>query len=152
MKYAISACLMGVNCKYNGGNNFNAQLMEWMKDHDYILICPEVSGGMSTPRIPSERKQNQVVNQKGEDVTSYFEKGASIELEKIKEAQCDCVIVQSRSPSCGKSLIYDGSFTKKLIPGNGVFVQKCLDNGIKVVDIEEFLTKNGKNDKKSHYN
>ena len=144
MKFAISACLMGVDCKYNGGNNYHQQLVEFMQDHEYILICPEVSGGMSTPRLPSEIKDGRVINQKNEDVTSFFEKGAQIEVNKILEAKCDYVICQSRSPSCGIHWIYDGTFSKTIVAGNGIFIRKCLENGIKVIDIEQFSNKNGK--------
>ena len=152
MKFAISACLMGINCKYNGGNNFNQELFDYMQNHEYILICPETSGGMSVPRTPSECVNDKVINQSGEDVTHYFHLGAEVEINRIKTAKIEHVICQSRSPSCGKDVIYDGTFSKRLITGNGVFVQKCIENGIDVIDIQSFLMKTVKKNKKNDDN
>lgn len=141
MKYAISSCLMGINCKYNGGNNGNEKLISFMKDKDYIIVCPEVLGGLPTPRASSEIVNGKVMNTKDEDVTAQFEKGAQIALDQIIENQIDLVITQSRSPSCGKGTVYDGTFSKKLTKGNGKFVQLLLEHNIPVMDIEDFLTK-----------
>lgn len=140
MKYAISSCLMGINCKYSGGNNLNEKLKIFMKDKEYILVCPEVLGGLSTPRACAEIVCGKVMNTDKKDVTKQFEQGARIAIEQIKDFQADIVITQSRSPSCGKGRIYDGSFTGKLTSGNGKFVQLLLDKEILVMDIEEFLT------------
>ena len=115
MKYAVSACLMGINCKYDGGNNEHIKLQEFLKDKEYILICPEVAGGMSVPRIPCEIKNGVVLNRHGEDMSEYFRLGAQKELQKLKKHKIDVVILQPRSPSCGIGQIYDGSFTKTLI-------------------------------------
>jgi uncharacterized protein YbbK (DUF523 family) len=141
MKYAISSCLMGVNCKYSGGNNGNEKLISFMKDKNYILVCPEVLGGLPTPRACSEIVNDKVINTLQEDVTAQFEKGAQLALDQILENQIDLVITQSRSPSCGKGIVYDGTFSKKLTKGNGKFVQLLLQHNIPVMDIEEFLTK-----------
>lgn len=140
MKYAISSCLMGVNCKYSGGNNLNETLKTFMKDKEYILVCPEVLGGLSTPRACAEIVCGKVMNTDKEDVTKQFEEGARIAYEQIKEFKADIVITQSRSPSCGKGQIYDGSFSGKLTSGNGKFIQFLLQKGVSVMDIEEFLT------------
>lgn len=132
MKYAVSACLMGVNCKYDGGNNLNKKLQEFLKDKEYMLVCPEVAGGMSTPRIPCEIRNGVVMNLQGEDMTGYFQLGAKKELHKMISYGVDMVILQPRSPSCGIQQIYDGTFTKCLTYGNGVFAQACIDENIEV--------------------
>lgn len=129
-KVAVSACLCGKNCKYNGGNNLNESLMVLLKNHECIEVCPEVQGGMSTPRIPSEQLNDKVINQNGEDVTAYFEKGASDALNDCLESQVDLAILKSRSPSCGINEVYDGTFSKKLILKDGVFVQKLRKTAI----------------------
>lgn len=139
MKYAISACLLGENCKYNGGNNYRAALVEFLKDKEYIVVCPEVYGGMTTPRLPSEQKGNKVFNSLHEDVTKYFEKGTRLAFSKVKEAKVDIFVGMSRSPSCGVNEVYDGTFSKTLIAGDGMFVRKCRENGIEVVDITDFM-------------
>lgn len=140
MKYAISSCLMGVNCKYNGGNNVETKLIAFMKDKEYLMICPEQLGGLPTPRASCEIVGNKIKNTLQEDVTKQFEEGAKQALKQILAFQADIVITQSRSPSCGKGFIYDGTFSKKLIDGNGKLVQLLLDHGISVVDIKDFLT------------
>lgn len=139
MKYAVSACLMGVNCKYDGGNNLNKKLQVFLKDKDYILICPEVAGGMSVPRIPCEIKNGVVTNKHGQDMSEYFNKGARKELQKIKKHNVDIVILQPRSPSCGIGQIYDGSFTKTLIHKNGVFAQMCINEKIRVLTPDDVI-------------
>lgn len=140
MRYAISSCLMGVNCKYNGGNNLNSKLKEFMKDKEYVLICPEVLGGLSTPRACCEIVNGKVMNTNHEDVTEPFEHGAQIAYQQILDFQADIVVTQSRSPSCGNGIIYDGSFSGHLIEGNGKFVQYLLEKEIPVIDVERFLT------------
>ncbi len=139
MKYAISACLLGENCKYNGGNNYREELVEFLKDKDYIVVCPEVYGGMSTPRLPSEQNGKKVINSLQEDVTSFFEKGTRLAISKLKQSQVDIFVGMSRSPSCGVNEVYDGTFTKKLIAGDGMFVRKCRENGVEVMDVEQFI-------------
>lgn len=139
MRYAISSCLMGINCKYSGGNNLCEALVAYMKGHDVLLVCPEVLGGLQTPRASAEIVQGAVMNTNQEDVTQQFITGANIALQQILDFQPDFVITQSRSPSCGKGYIYDGTFSKKLIPGNGKFVQILETNHIPVLDIQEFL-------------
>lgn len=135
----ISACLCGDNCKYNGGNNVNESLMSLLKNHTLIKVCPEVMGGLDTPRIPSEQKEDKVYNKIGEDVTEYFQKGAMIALNKCQDSQI--AILKSRSPSCGIDEIYDGSFTKTLIKGDGVFVKELKKQNIFIISSDEFVKK-----------
>ena len=139
MRYVVSCCLLGCNCKYNGGNNACEELMEYLNHHEVISVCPEVFGGLSIPRASSEIRNGKVINTKGEDVTKEFYLGAELALQQTKEFQAELVIVQPRSPSCGKGLIYDGTFQKKLIPGNGIFVEMLMKENIPVMNCDEFL-------------
>lgn len=139
MKIAVSACLVGKNTKYDGTNNYNKAVMEYLKDKEYILICPEVTGGLPTPRVPSERVNDKVINKENIDVTHNFIIGASKTLEELKKQNIELVIVKSKSPSCGYKQIYDGSFTGTIIEGNGVFTELAVKNGIQILtekDIE----------------
>ena len=139
MKIAVSACLVGKNTKYDGTNNYNKAVMEYLKDKEYILICPEVTGGLPTPRVPSERVKDKVINKENIDVTHNFVIGASKTLEELKEQNIELVIVKSKSPSCGYKQIYDGTFTGTIIEGNGVFTELAVKNGLKILtekDIE----------------
>ena len=111
MKIMVSACLLGENCKYNGGNNYNEKVMEYIKGHEVISVCPEVLGGLPTPRVPSEIVGGVVTTKDGRNVDSEFRLGAEIALKKALEEEVDLVILQSRSPSCGVKQIYDGSFS-----------------------------------------
>ncbi len=142
----VSACLMGENCKYNGGNNFSEKLSQYLKEKKYLCVCPEVEGGLPVPRNPVEIKSGTVIDKFGNDYTQNFQSGAENCLKKIDDylkknpdEKIECAILQARSPSCGKGKIYDGSFTKTLIDGNGIFVQKLLDRGIKCLTLDELL-------------
>lgn len=136
MKIAVSACLLGENCKYNGGNNYNRKLADFVKDHEIISLCPEVLGGLPTPRPPAEIVNGLVKQKDGISVDDEFKKGAKRALDIIKKNKVDLVILQSRSPSCGVNNIYDGSFTGNLIEGNGVFAKILEENNIKAIDVE----------------
>ena len=142
MKVGVSACLVGKNTKYDGGNNYNKYVMEYLKDKDVILICPEVFGGLPTPRIPSEQLNDKVINSKNEDVTKQFNDGALISLKKLQEENVNVLILKERSPSCGYKKIYDGTFSKTIIDGNGVFASLALKNGFTIYtesDIENII-------------
>ncbi len=136
----VSACLAGVKCNYKQQSNPYQQIVEMVTSGLAIPVCPEQLGGLPTPRIPAEIISNKVINKNGEDVTKQFRFGAQEALRIARMAKCDEAILKSNSPSCGVGLIYNGSFERKLIQGNGVFAQLLLDNGIKVVsekDLEE---------------
>ncbi|WP_031554790.1 DUF523 domain-containing protein [Oribacterium sp. FC2011] len=137
MKILVSACLLGRDCKYNGGNNYSEKVAEYVKGHDVIPVCPEVAGGLPIPRIPCEIVGGTVTNRNGESKDREFRAGADICLKKALEEKVDLAILQSRSPSCGVKQIYDGSFTGKLIPGKGVFAEMLSENGIKIIDLED---------------
>ena len=137
MKIAVSECLLGENCKYNGGNNYSKKLLEFLRNHQVISICPEVLGGLPTPRKPAEIVGGEVKLEDGRSVDYEFKKGAQIALDKVIDNQVDLVILQSRSPSCGVNKIYDGSFLGKLIDGKGVFAKLLEENDIDVIDVED---------------
>ncbi len=137
MKIAVSACLLGKNCKYNGGNNYSKKVSDYIKGHEAVPVCPEVLGGLSTPREPAEIVNGRVSHKDGTSVDKEFRQGAETALRIVKEQQIDLVILQARSPSCGVNTIYDGSFSGKIIPGQGVFAELLKKNGIKVIDAED---------------
>ncbi|MDO4466048.1 MAG: DUF523 domain-containing protein [Bacillota bacterium] len=138
MKILVSACLLGENCKYNGGNNKSIKLLSYLKNHEVISVCPEVLGGLSIPRIPCEIRNGEVINKEGVSCDQEFRKGAKIALQSAINEKIDLAILQSRSPSCGIKQIYSGTFSKELIDGSGVFAQLLMENGFKVLDIEDF--------------
>jgi uncharacterized protein YbbK (DUF523 family) len=129
----ISSCLMGLYCRYNGELVQVKNIKALMNKYHLIPICPEIMGGMGTPRNPSERKGSKVFDSSGKDVTEYFEMGASETLKLAKLYNCKYAILKERSPSCGYGKIYDGNFTGKLIIGNGVTADLLSANGIKVL-------------------
>lgn len=137
MKIAVSACLLGENCKYNGGNNLNEKVMKFVEGHDVIPVCPEVLGGLTTPREPSEIVNGIVSHRDGTVVDKEFRKGAEMALRIVEEQKAELVILQSRSPSCGVNSIYDGSFSGTIISGKGVFAELLQEKGIKVIDVAD---------------
>lgn len=135
----ISACLLGENCKYDGTNNEIKKLKNLSKYYDLVLFCPEVSGGLKTPRYKSEIKDNKVINEKNKDVTDFFQDGAYWAYVICMKHKIKLAILKEKSPSCGVNQIYDGSFSSKLIDGQGITTKKLIDNGIKVINEEEGL-------------
>jgi len=133
----VSACLLGKNCKYNGGNNLNQSVLGFIEGHEVIGVCPEQLGGLSTPRLPAEIVDGVVTNKEGVSVDNEFRKGAQEALAVALENKVDLAILQSRSPSCGVKEIYDGSFSGKKIKGQGVFAKLLSARGIKVLDAED---------------
>lgn len=140
--YIVSACMAGVNCKYNGGHNADPRVRKLVEEGKAIPICPEQLGGLATPRRPAEIKggtgsdvlsgKARVVDADGLDVTGAFIKGAQEVLKLARLANADKAILKAKSPSCGCGFIYDGSFSGKLIEGNGVTAQILIDNGIEI--------------------
>ena len=138
-KTLISACLLGKECRYNGKHSKLENLS--YSDIEWIPVCPEELGELGTPRPPAEiQEDGKIITELGVDVTEKFINGANMALKLGIENGCKTALLKSKSPSCGKGEIYDGSFSKKLINGNGVFAQYCQDNNIKVIssdDIDE---------------
>ncbi len=132
----VSECLLGINCKYNAGNNACKPLIEFAKNGGVIPVCPEQLGGLPTPRIPAEIINNKVRNKNGEDVTGNFKKGAEEALKIVDLVKPELIILKAKSPSCGYQKIYDGSFTGKIIDGNGVFAKMLIDRNYKIITEE----------------
>lgn len=138
-KILISACLVGLNCKYNGKNNKNIKLIELMKEHDLVPVCPEQLGGLPTPRPGAQRRENKVITQEGKDVTKEYQRGAEEVLRLAKELGIKKAILKARSPSCGVDTIYDGTFTNTLIERDGVTAELLRKNRIQVVSSDEYV-------------
>lgn len=136
-KILVSACFLHEGYKYNGGANINKKIIELAEKYEFILICPEVFGGLSTPRPASEIVGDKVKNVLGEDVTFNFISGANKALELALAHNCKIAILKAKSPSCGKGLIYDGTFSHTIISGNGIAAKLLMDNGITVYTEDE---------------
>ncbi len=137
MKIMVSACLLGENCKYNGGNNYSEKLAEFLMGHEVIPVCPELLGGLKAPREPVELRDGRAVDRYGSDLDAEFTAGAERTLEIARKERPDLVVLQSRSPSCGVNMIYDGTFSGKKIIGRGKTAALLVEAGFKVVDIED---------------
>lgn len=133
MNVLISACLMGVFCRYDGKTKQNDKLEALMNQYTLIPVCPEILGGLPTPRPAVEIQNGRAINKEGKDVTDEFERGAKEVLRLAKLYHCDLVILKERSPSCGNQKIYDGTFSGTLVDGNGFTAQLLLDHGIRVI-------------------
>lgn len=138
MKIMVSGCLLGENCKYNGRNNYSEKVAEFIKGHEVVSVCPECLGGLPVPRVPAEIVNGVVINKEGENVDIQFRKGAEIALEIARKESIDLAILQSRSPSCGVKQIYDGTFSKNIIDGQGIFAKLLKENGFQIIDVEDF--------------
>ena len=137
----VSACLVGINCKYSGGNNYNQKIFDLVKEGKAIPICPEQLGGLNTPRKPVELKvingKRYAIDNEGNDLTENFERGALEVLNLAKNLNINKAILQPRSPSCGVNKIYSGNFDNKLVDGNGILVELLKKNGIDVLTPNE---------------
>lgn len=138
----VSACLLGVACRYDGGGQPLADLEALLKRYELIPVCPEQLGGLPTPRTPAERRNGRVVNRNGEDVTDAFLRGAEQVCALARLYGARLALLKGRSPSCGRGEIYDGSFTGHRVPGNGVTTEALLRMGVEVFnedDVEQYL-------------
>ena len=139
-KIAVSACLLGCNCKYNGGNNHHPGVIAFCADKDVIPVCPEVLAGLPTPRTPMEIVNGRMTDINGADHHDAMMEAVDTLLRQLQRDGVHRAILQSRSPSCGVKEIYDGSFLGKKIPGAGVFAGALREAGILTLDAEEFKT------------
>lgn len=130
---AVSACMAGIDTKYDGMNNNSKLIRLLSKSITFIPLCPEQLGGMSTPRNSVEIYNGKVKDKYNNEYTQKFKKGAEETLKIMKLTKCDCIILKSKSPSCGYGEIYDGSFTKKLITGNGITAEFLMKKNIKII-------------------
>jgi uncharacterized protein YbbK (DUF523 family) len=135
----ISACLAGVQCRYDGKGKPNPKIMELVKEGKAILVCPEQLGGLPTPRTPSEQKGDKVLTTGGKDITLEFVKGAEEALKIAEMAGCTKAILKAKSPSCGYGKVYDGSFTGTLKEGNGVFAELLKKKGFTIITEEDIV-------------
>lgn len=133
----VSACLLGICCRYDGDSKPNAEVIKLREKFTLIPICPEVDGGLSTPRTPSERVGDRVLMRDGKDVTGNYVAGAKHALERAKSFSCVAALLKARSPSCGSGKIYDGSFSGTLIDGDGVAAQMLKKEKIPVYTEDE---------------
>ena len=128
----VSACLLGDNCKYNGGNNLCEDLIKFLNDFKVIKICPECFGGLTTPRVPAEIIGDKVINKDGIDVTDNYQSGAKISLELAGKHHAKMAILKAKSPSCGVGMIYDGTFSNTLVHGDGICAKLLKANNIEL--------------------
>lgn len=147
MKVAVSACLLGVPCRYDGKAKPSSEVQQWLEQQgcEVVRICPEVMGGLAIPHPPHEQKQTAqgicVVDVQGANHTAQFEAGARKACTKAMDAGCTHAILKAKSPSCGVGQVYDGTFTDTLVEGNGVATQMLIDAGIKVATEKDFAEK-----------
>ncbi len=143
----VSKCLAGEPCRYDGKDNLAPEIGALVERGEAVAVCPEVLGGLPTPRTPSElQPDGRILDKQGEDVTEAFARGAERAMAICRKRGCTGAILKARSPSCGKGVIYDGSFTGKRVAGNGVFAQMLLDAGIPVMTEEGYKKKEGTKD------
>lgn len=140
MRLVVSACLLGHRCKYSGGSNIDDRLMAALRGHVVIAVCPEQLGGLPTPRLRCEIRGGDVVDELGGSLGSEYRAGAGRAWDIVKAAGgCDLAVLQPRSPSCGVGAVYDGTFTGKLVAGDGIFVRLLEARGIPAVTPDQFL-------------
>lgn len=137
MKILVSECLLGVPCRYDGKSKPNKDVISLKDKHTLIPVCPEVLGGLKTPRVPAEIQGKNVIRADGVDVTKEYNEGAKITLDIAKREGVSLAILKSKSPSCGNKQIYDGTFNNVLIDGKGITARLFEQNGIKVIDEQE---------------
>lgn len=133
----VSACLAGIRCKWNGELIQNEAVMNLVKNGEAVPVCPERLGGLPTPREPAEIAGGRVLSKTGKDLTEAFLRGAKEALRIARRHGCAKAILKARSPSCGSTQIYDGGFSGKLIPGDGITAKLLKENGIVVLSEEE---------------
>src|SRR5690554_1028550 len=147
MNILISACLLGVNCRYDGSGKLIDEIVQLKENYNLIPVCPEVYGGLETPREVAEIMNGKVINLKGKDVSQNFIRGANETLHLAKLYNCKYAILKEKSPSCGFGQVYDGTFSGNLVKGNGYTAELLSKNGIKIIgesEIDSFLKSESK--------
>lgn len=137
-EYIVSACLCGEQTRYDGKIFVLEKVKKLVEEEKAILVCPEVDGGLSVPRLPCEIKNGKVLNIESKDMTNYFTDGAIKTLKTVQKYGINKAILKEKSPSCGSRYIYDGTFSKTLIPGEGITTRILRLHGIEVISDEEF--------------
>ena len=143
MKIVVSACLLGENCKYNGGNNYTAAVAKLAQDREVIPVCPERLAGLGIPRPPIEIVNGVVCREDGTSVDEALRKAVAQILDELEGQEIECVILKSRSPTCGVKQVYDGTFSGTLVDGMGILAAELEKNGYQVVDVEDFVANEG---------
>ncbi len=140
-KILISGCLLGAKVRYNGESKLieHSLVSQWMKEGRFVSVCPEMAGGLPTPRPPAEMTGHQVLTQQGIDVTAEFQKGAEIALKLCQQHNIKLAILKARSPSCGNEAVYDGTFSGTVIPGQGVTAALLTQHGVRVFNEDQLL-------------
>ena len=136
MRILVSACLLGVRCRYDGESKACPAVLDLAKEHELIPVCPEQLGGLPTPRTPAEIQGERVVTRDGRDVTKEYQKGAEKAARLYQLLRCDCAILKARSPSCGCGQVYDGTFSGTLTPGDGITAQALKRINARVITDE----------------
>lgn len=137
MKVVVSACLLGRNCKYNGGNNRNERVIEFLDGKEVIEVCPEVLAGLGTPRTPIEIVDGVVYNRDGKCVDGALREAVDKILRMLEGEEIECAILKSRSPTCAVKQVYDGTFSGVLIDGMGILAEALHAAGYNVIDCED---------------
>ena len=138
-KIVVSACLLGRNCKYNGGNNFDPKVAEFVKGREVIEVCPEELAGLGIPRVPMEIVSGVLINKDGINIDAQVHKAVQTILDQLREEDIECAVLKSRSPTCGVKEVYDGTFSGTRITGMGVLAQALKDAGYRVIDAEDII-------------
>ena len=133
MRVLVSACLLGVACRYDGQSKAYPLVDELCRRYEVVPVCPEIMGGLPTPRTPAERRNDRVVTKNGGDVTEQYRRGAEEVLRLAQKLGCRIAVLKERSPSCGSGQVYDGSFTAALTEGFGVAAELLQRAGIRVI-------------------
>ena len=136
-KIVVSACLLGENCKYSGGNNLDANVVAFVRGREVIPVCPEVLAGLGIPRTPMEICNGVVTNRDGVVTDGVLREAVAKILAQLEASDIECAILKSRSPTCGVHHVYDGTFSGKLIPGAGILAQALQEAGYTVLDNED---------------
>lgn len=139
----VSACLLGERCRYDGGHCLRPEIAALAKHYRLIPVCPEQMGGLPTPRPPCERSGKDVFTRDGVDVTAPFARGCALAVQRAIDARVCAAILKQKSPTCGCGLIYDGTFTGQLVPGNGMLAEILLARGIPVIS-DDAIAENGR--------
>ena len=147
MRILVSACLLGISCRYDGKSKPHPAVLALQGQHQLIPVCGEIFGGLPTPRTPAERVGDRVLTEAGSDVTAEYRRGAEEVLALARRLDCKVALLKERSPSCGTGEIYDGSFTRTLTAGDGVTAELLRASGIAVfgesrlADLAEYLNR-----------
>ena len=130
MRILVSACLLGVACRYDGKSKPHPAVLALQGQHQLVPFCGELFGGLPTPRTPAERVGDRVRTEDGRDVTAEYRRGAQEVLALARRLDCKVALLKERSPACGTGEIYDGSFTRTLIPGYGATAELLRQNPV----------------------